>query len=330
MAKGSLNEKAELIFNLYDFDRSKTISRDELTVLMTNCLSALKYLEAKKAPAVSDIELKTNELLSETDQETDGTVSLKDFISFVNRDKEILTVVKTYGIATSEDLGRDFGRSKNEVPDVDSDLEEECNPSDLYKNPMKNYIKDGEVPSDEAEKDLSQRRQPIKIEENKNLPQQPNNFKKSSGDGKAPDASLELEYVYGFRSGDVRNNLKYTADGEFVFHTAGVGIVMNKTKNTQRHFLGHKDDIHCLAVDPTGELIVTGEIGLKPRLCVWNAKTMKEIHQIISPMVKGIKHVGFSADGKRLVCSDMDVDHQVYVFDLAKKLGPGETLKPIA
>lgn len=56
MAKGSLNEKAELIFSFYDFDNSKSISRDELTVLLTNCLTALKYLEGKKAPTVSEIE----------------------------------------------------------------------------------------------------------------------------------------------------------------------------------------------------------------------------------------------------------------------------------
>ena len=47
-------------------------------------------------------------------------------------------------------------------------------------------------------------------------------------------------------------------------------------------------------------------------------------------MVKGIKHVAFSRDGKRLVCSDMDNDHQVFVFDLTKKLSAGETLKPLA
>ena len=66
--------------------------------------------------------------------------------------------MKSYGIASSEDLGKDFGRAKAEVPDVDSDLEEECNPSDLAKNPLRNYIKDGEVPDDEAECDLLMRR----------------------------------------------------------------------------------------------------------------------------------------------------------------------------
>lgn len=167
MARGSLNEKAELVFNLYDFDRSKTISRDELTVLMTNCLTALKYLEEKKAPTVSDVEQKTNELMADVDEDADGTISLKEFISYVNRDKEILTVVKTYGISTSEDLGRDFGRAKAEVPDVDSDLEEEINPSDLYKNPMKDFIKDSEIPSEDVEKDLALRRKPVTADEKK-------------------------------------------------------------------------------------------------------------------------------------------------------------------
>lgn len=57
-------------------------------------------------------------------------------------------------MASSEDLGKDFGRAKSEVPDVDSDLEEESNPSDLTKSHLKDFIKDGELPDEEAEKDL--------------------------------------------------------------------------------------------------------------------------------------------------------------------------------
>lgn len=34
MSHATLDEKAELIFNLYDFDRSQSISKEELTVLM--------------------------------------------------------------------------------------------------------------------------------------------------------------------------------------------------------------------------------------------------------------------------------------------------------
>jgi Ca2+-binding EF-hand superfamily protein len=45
LSHGTLDEKAELIFTLYDFDHSQSISKDELTVLMTNVLSALKLME---------------------------------------------------------------------------------------------------------------------------------------------------------------------------------------------------------------------------------------------------------------------------------------------
>lgn len=64
------------------------------------------------------------------------------------------------------------------------------------------------------------------------FPQQPDNYQTSKIDSTAPDASLELEYAYGFRSRDVRNNLRYTAEGDLVYHTAGVAIVMDKKKNT--------------------------------------------------------------------------------------------------
>jgi len=37
----------------------------------------------------------------------------------------------------------------------------------------------------------------------------PSAFIASKRDGEAPDATLALEYVYGYRCHDARNNLKY-------------------------------------------------------------------------------------------------------------------------
>lgn len=109
MARGSLNDKAELIFSLYDFDKSKSISRDELTVLLANALTALKNLDGKKGPSVSEIEEKIKDFFSEGDEDHDGSISLKEFKSYVNKDKEVLQVLISYGITSSEDVGKDFG-----------------------------------------------------------------------------------------------------------------------------------------------------------------------------------------------------------------------------
>ena len=52
MSHANLDEKAELIFNLYDFDRSQSISKDELTVLMANVNASLSSMEGKKPPSI--------------------------------------------------------------------------------------------------------------------------------------------------------------------------------------------------------------------------------------------------------------------------------------
>ncbi len=41
----------------------------------------------------------------------------------------------------------------------------------------------------------------------------PSKFKPSTRDGEAPDATLMLEHVYGYRCHDARNNLRYTSNG---------------------------------------------------------------------------------------------------------------------
>ena len=62
-------------------------------------------------------------------------------------------------------------------------------------------------------------------------------------DKTAPDAQLRLEWVYGYRGHQCRNNLFITGAKEIVYFVAGVGIVLNPRENRQRFFLGHDDDI---------------------------------------------------------------------------------------
>ena len=59
----------------------------------------------------------------------------------------------------------------------------------------------------------------------------------------APESQLRLEWVYGYRGHQCRNNLFYTASKDAVYFVAGVGIVYNLRENKQHFFLGHDDDI---------------------------------------------------------------------------------------
>lgn len=68
-------------------------------------------------------------------------------------------------------------------------------------------------------------------------------------DRTAPTSSLKLEWVYGYRGHQCRNNLFYTSAKDIVYFVAGVGVVYNTKENSQRFFLGHNDDIIRFAPD---------------------------------------------------------------------------------
>lgn len=208
MSHATLDEKAELIFNLYDFDRSQSISKDELTVLMANTMASLKGMEGNgNAPTINEIEQKTNQLFAKADVDRNNQISLKEFKNYIKKDQEILKVLMSFGVAQSEDLGTDFGNS--DVPAIDEDLDSEINPKGLVCTEKRQRVKEGDefAMDDLAEGDQFMAVKPWMGVVNNS---QPDGFRSSKRDGEAPDATLELEYVHGFRCHDTRNNLRYT------------------------------------------------------------------------------------------------------------------------
>ena len=48
--------------------------------------------------------------------------------------------------------------------------------------------------------------------------------------------------------------------GEFVYHVAAVAILYNLESHTQRHYMGHTNDIECMNVHPGSlALVATGQ-----------------------------------------------------------------------
>lgn len=72
----------------------------------------------------------------------------------------------------------------------------------------------------------------------------------------APRSQLRLEWVYGYRGHQCRNNLYYTAAKEVVYFVAGVGVVYNSNDGKQKFYLGHDDDIvRCVLDKPLHFLV---------------------------------------------------------------------------
>ena len=102
-----------------------------------------------------------------------------------------------------------------------------------------------------------------------------------------PDVTYELEYVYGYRCADSKQNVHFNSAGQAVYMTAALGVILDRQTNTQKFFGGgevantaknvandqnhHTDDIMCLKVDPSRRTAVSGQVGSKPTIFTWDA-----------------------------------------------------------
>ena len=144
---------------------------------------------------------------------------------------------------------------------------------------------------------------------------EPSDWKEPPNLGDAPDHSLVLSFVYGYRGWDCRNNLDFVTNSfRIAYHIAAVGIVYNSQDNTQVHNLDHDDDILCLAVHPAGHSIATGEIGPKPKIIIWDANTGVTVRTIMYH-TKGVSHLTFSGSGNLLISIGMDQDRIIAVHN---------------
>ncbi|GAB5573088.1 echinoderm microtubule-associated protein-like 5 isoform X3 [Prionailurus iriomotensis] len=172
----------------------------------------------------------------------------------------------------------------------------------------------------EQETQLTYRRQVYK----EDLPQLKEQYKERQKGGtskrreRAPGNSLRLHFVHGYRGYDCRSNLFYTQIGEIVYHVAAVGVIYNRQQNTQRFYLGHDDDILCLALHPLKDYVATGQVGRDPSIHIWDTETVKPLSVLKGCHQYGVCAVDFSADGKRLASVGIDDSHTIVLWDWKK------------
>ncbi|XP_071235743.1 echinoderm microtubule-associated protein-like 6 isoform X1 [Salvelinus alpinus] len=137
-------------------------------------------------------------------------------------------------------------------------------------------------------------------------------------DRTAPHCQLRLEWIYGYRGHQCRNNLYYTAGKEVVYFVAGVGVVYNTREHTQKFYLGHNDDIISLGLHPERSLVATGQVGKEPYICVWDTFSVQTISVLKDGHSHGVACLAFSADGQRLSSVGLDGKNTVCVWDWRK------------
>ena len=64
-----------------------------------------------------------------------------------------------------------------------------------------------------------------------------------------------------------------------VYYAAAVGVVYDHGAHTQRHFVGHDDDITCLALHPDRSTVATGQMGKQPCVLVWSSESCEALRR---------------------------------------------------
>ncbi|XP_048456948.1 echinoderm microtubule-associated protein-like 6 [Rhincodon typus] len=121
-----------------------------------------------------------------------------------------------------------------------------------------------------------------------------------------------------YRGYDCRNNLFYTQAAEVVYHVAAVGVIYNRQQHSQRFYLGHDDDILCLAIHPVKDYVATGQVGRDPSIHIWDTQTLKCLSLLKGQHQRGVCALDFSSDGKSLVSVGLDDQHTIVVWDWKK------------
>ncbi|XP_055519541.1 echinoderm microtubule-associated protein-like 1 [Leucoraja erinacea] len=145
-----------------------------------------------------------------------------------------------------------------------------------------------------------------------------------------PAHKLKMEWVYGYRGRDCRSNLYLLPTGEIVYFIASVVVLYNVEEQQQRHYLGHNDDVKCLAVHPDRVTMATGQVTgttkdgkqLPPHVRVWDSVSLNTLHVIGSGFFdRGISCVSFSKSngGSHLCAVDDSNEHVLSVWDWQKE-----------
>ncbi len=137
-----------------------------------------------------------------------------------------------------------------------------------------------------------------------------------------PAAELQLDWVHGYRSRDARNNVALLASGEVAWPAAAVTVLLRPDAHAQRHFIGHQDDVMCLAMHPQGVILASGGVqgkrkGDTPVIMVWASDSLARLAELKGGHERWVETMCFSPDGARLVSVSAGDTHAMCVWDWA-------------
>lgn len=262
--KGTMQEKLQSIFYLFDEDFSQIISKQELQKLVT-CILCINKGNEKISQA--EVEQKMKDIQEDLFQVAEPELKMAEFLEVAVQDSDFRTALVKIGIFREEEGKQDCPQDLlMELEKGQEDIREEDQVFENRKMGLEQKIGDFQV--QEADADQFMAVKPFLGVVKNSVP---SGFNEKKVNLNEPDANLELEFVHGYRSFDTRNNIFFIDENSILFHTAAIGVVMDTKRREQKFNLTNTDDIICIAKHQ--DLVATGQIGNKPIINLWSCSS---------------------------------------------------------
>ncbi|KAG3144949.1 hypothetical protein PI126_g13935 [Phytophthora idaei] len=92
----TMEEKVPFLFDLFDFDHSKMISRDELVLLMLCTTRGLCKAIGMPRPATDSLEALTIDAFSYIDRDRNGKISLEEFTEWILHERSVMAYLAKF------------------------------------------------------------------------------------------------------------------------------------------------------------------------------------------------------------------------------------------
>lgn len=305
--KADFEEKTKFCFELFDFNLNATLSQKELVIMMMSTICGLNILTGggeELEPNLDEFERLAENAFLKADKDRSGSISFEEFASWARSNREVVAFLESVSKIVvldpeSEDSANDTEEddlSDDDIPDISMSTGKIADKSrDFSDNWIKNII-------------------------------EPTNFKRSKKLSDGPSTNMELEWIFGVRSGTSRGNVRYVYNEadinsgslntlQIVYPVANIIVVYDKKSNKQAFYQGHSSDVTSIAVHPKGRIVASSDSN--SQIHIWDALSPSlDCLSSIQGFVKdGIQKITFNPSGDRIAVVYADVDHTIAIHN---------------
>jgi WD40 repeat protein len=130
---------------------------------------------------------------------------------------------------------------------------------------------------------------------------------------------LELQAVIGFK-GTVTQGLILHPDNEHLIFPLGCTVVVrNLLQRTQAFLQGHDNQVNCITVSPSGQLLASGQktfMGFPADVIIWDFAERREIHRLSLHKV-AVSSLAFSCNETYLATLGGQDDNSLVIWDVS-------------